>query len=151
MCKKDVVEEMLMCSDLNRFELHPTKSKELRIEFLKRPRSFNPIKVGNKALEVVKTAQNLGLWMLMMTSNGMPMSILLPLKHPRGYTSLSNWSVPVRKQKIMFILQNLHSSRDWLFLPSVSFWFAGIPIYSDDRERLERSALLIVYPCLSYT
>ena len=60
-CQLSVQCEMVVWSDQNRFQLHPTKSKELRIDLSKQPRCFKPVQVEGRELEVVKTAKILGL------------------------------------------------------------------------------------------
>ena len=50
----------------NRMQLNPDKCKELRISFNAKPRSFDPIVVNGKELEVVT---NFKLWVLILTIN----------------------------------------------------------------------------------
>lgn len=144
-----VVDQMQSWSDHNRFELHPTKSKELRIEFSKQPRSFNPIKVDNKDLEVVKTVKILGL----VVSNDLKWNAhvdsVLSKSSKRLYflVQLKRAGVP-EKQLCLFYTTCIRSVIEY----ACQVYHYALPEYlSDDLERLQRRALRIIHPFLSYS
>ena len=45
----------------NKFQLNPKKCKELRINFTKQPHSYEPVRINNQCLELVKSAKILGM------------------------------------------------------------------------------------------
>ena len=142
------VDEMVVWSDQNRFQLHPTKSKELRIDFSKQPRCFQPIQVEGRQLEVVKTAKILGL----VVSNDLKwnahIDAVLKKASKRLYFLVQLKRARVRTNELCsFYTTCIRSVIEY----SCQVYHFALPEYlSDNLERLQRRALRIIYPNLSY-
>jgi sporulation-control protein spo0M len=52
--------EIQQWSNTNKFQLHPTKSKELCISFTHTKRHHTPVTIGNNSVELVKSIKILG-------------------------------------------------------------------------------------------
>ena len=55
------VDQIQLWANTNRFQLHPTKTKEHRFDFSGQKQNIAPIQVGGKDVEVVDKAKLLGL------------------------------------------------------------------------------------------
>jgi hypothetical protein len=85
-----------MWSNENRKQLNPDNCKELRISFTAEPRSFDPILINGKELEVVMSFKLLGL-----TINNN-----LTWNHRADDVLSSTWK-PITDKEVVFLLQVL--------------------------------------------
>lgn len=56
-----LVEEVTTWTSINKFQLHPTKCKEMRISFSKSTLYYNNLLVDNDAIEIVDSLKFLGM------------------------------------------------------------------------------------------
>ena len=147
-CLQEAVNQISSWSHNNLFQLNPTKCKQLVVCFKKTPPSYGPIKIDGVQFERVSSAKVLGVTI----SNDFKWN-----DHVDTITSKA-----ARRLYLLSQLKRAGISPDDLlaFYCSVirsvlefscQLFHPGVPKYlSDDIERIQRRAMRIIFPSLSY-
>ena len=143
------VDNFVRAAQTDRFQLNEAKCKELQICFARSKRSFPPVVINNKSIEVVKSAKLLGLFISddlkwnahvaeIVKKVASRLYLLRQLKQagldPHELVCFYTACIrPVAE----YACETIHNS---------------LPIYlSDELERLQKRAFRIIYPTLSYS
>ena len=133
---------MVDWSKENKFQLNPKKCKELRINFTKQSHSYEPVRINDQCLELVKSAKILG------------MLITDDLK----WNSHIENTVSKASKRLYLLRQlkraNVEESSLLQFYTILEYgcqvFQSSLPDYlSMDLERVEKRALKIIYPELN--
>ena len=146
---KDAIDSLSVQSLLNDFELNEAKCKELRICFSKSPPNFDPVEINGKPLELVTSARILGLNVSSDLKWNVHVNQLVKKVSSRLYCFRQlKRSAVAPKDLIIFYITCIRSLLEY----ACPVFHRALPGYlSDDLERLQRRALRIIFPSLSYS
>ena len=128
--------------------LNESKCKELRISFSKSPPDFDPITINNKELEVVESVKLLGMHISNDLKWNSHISVFMKKANKRLYflSQLKRSNVG-SKELITFYCTCIRPVTEY-----------GCPVFHDslpnylvtDIERIQKRAMRIIFPALSY-
>lgn len=146
---KDAIDSLSVQSLSNDFELNEAKCKELRICFSKSPPNFDPVEINGKPLELVTSARILGLNVSSDLKWNIHVNQLVKKVSSRLYCLRQlKRSAVAPKDLITFYITCIRSLLEY----ACPVFHRALPGYlSDDLERLQRRALRIIFPSLSYS
>ena len=142
------VDRLVKKTNEDKFQMNESKCKEIRISFAKTEKVLDPITINNSPLEVVKEAKILGLNI----SNNLKWNIhvteIVKKASKRLYflTQLKRSKVGSR-ELVQFFVTCIRSLIEY----ACPVYHDGLPDYlSNDLERIQKRAMHIIYPSLSY-
>ena len=145
---QDSVDDLVNKSSANRFQLNVPKCKELRISFAKTEPKFDPIVANSKPLEIIETAKVLGLNISCDLKWNAHLSEVLKKGASRLYflRQLKRSNIAT-KDLLSFYLVCARPITEY----ACQVFHNALPKYlSEDLERLQKRALWIIFPGLSY-
>lgn len=137
------INEVSEWSNLNKFQLHPKKCKELRISFAKTPRTYAELNIANNTVEVVQAVKILGVTIQNNLKWNQHINNITKKAAKRLYflTQLKRANVPP-KEMVMFYVTCIQS----VLLYACQVFHYGLPEYlSYSLERIQKRALKIIY------
>ena len=146
---QDVVTDLSRQSSNEGFELNQSKCKELRISFARRKPEFDPVMVNGKPLEIVNSVKLLGLNIGSDLKWNIHIAELVKKANSRLYflKQLRRASV-AQRELIRFYTTCIRSILEY----ACPVFHRSHPAYlSNDLERLQKRALRIIYPDISYS
>ena len=143
-----VVDEVVEWSRLNRFQLNTDKCKELRISFAKNKPDLPPLMACGNALEVVDSAKLLGITITSNFTWNLHVAEVIKKTSKRFYFLLQLKRAHVPKSDLVaFYTSCVRSVCDY----AVQVFYSSLPLYLiNDLERVQKRALSIIYPYVSY-
>ena len=145
---QETVHEISEWTNLNRFQLNPTKCKEMIISFKKQPCVYTPLNVNNQSFEVVNAAKLLGVTTQDLKWN-IHVEIIVWKAAKRIYLPRQLKRADVdSKSFIRFYCSCIRSVLEY----ACQAFHTSLPQYlSNDIEHIQKRALRIIYQDLSYT
>ena len=145
---QEIVDRVVDWSKENKFQLNRDKCKELRISFAKNKVDLPPVVVDGHNLEVVDHAKLLGVTITSNLSWNMHVSELVKKASKRLYFLRQLKRAHVEKALLLrFYTSCIRSVCDY----AIPVFHASLPQYLiDDLERVQKRALSIICPTLSY-
>ena len=143
------VDNLVRAAQADRFQLNEAKCKELQICFARSKRSFPPVVINNKNIEVVKSAKLLGLlisddlkWNAHVAEIVKKVASRLYLLRQLKRAGLDPLEL------VCFYTTCIRPVAEY----ACETFHNSLPIYlSDELERLQKRAFRIIYPTLSYS
>ena len=143
------VDNLVRAAQADRFQLNEAKCKELQICFARSKRSFPPVVINNKNIEVVKSAKLLGLlisddlkWNAHVAEIVKKVASRLYLLRQLKRAGLDPLEL------ICFYTTCIRPVAEY----ACETFHNSLPIYlPDELERLQKRAFRIIYPTLSYS
>ena len=143
------VDNLVRATQGDRFQLNEAKCKELRICFARSKRSFPPVVINNKNIEVVKSAKILGLfisddlkWKAHVAEIVKKVAFRLYLMRQLKRAGLD------QNELVCFYTTCIRPVAEY----ACETFHNSLPIYlSDKLEKLQKRAFRIIYPTLSYS
>ena len=143
-----IVDEVVEWSRLNRFQLNTDKCKELRISFAKNKPDLPPLMPCGNTLEVVDSAKLLGVTITSNLTWNLHVAEVIKKASKRLYflLQLKRDHVP-KSDLVTFYTSCVRSVCDY----AVQVFHSSLPLYLiNDLERVQKRALSIIYPYVSY-
>ena len=143
-----IVNEVTTWSNKNRVQLHPDKCKELRITFSKQPPTFDPLIINGNEIEVVKSAELLGVTISNDFTWNEHVDNVIKKVNKRIYflIQLKRAKVPP-KDLSLFYVTCIRSVMDY----GVVSYFSSLPKYLKyEFTRVEKRAISIILPGYDY-
>jgi len=143
-----VVDEVVEWSRLNWFQLNTDKCKELRISFAKNKPDLPPLMACGNTLEVVDSAKILGVTITSNLTWNLHIAEVIKKSSKRLYFLLQLKHAHVPKNHLVtFYMSCVRSVCDY----AVQVFYSSLPLYLiNDLERVQKRALSIIYPYVSY-
>lgn len=145
---QEKVDELTRHISIDKLTLNESKCKELRISFSKSPPDFDPITINNKQLEVVESVKLLGMHISNDLKWNSHISVIMKKANKRLYflSQLKRSNVG-SKELITFYCTCIRPVTEY-----------GCPVFHDslpnylvkDIERIQKRAMRIIFPALSY-
>ncbi len=145
---QNIADSVAKWSSNNKLILNDEKCKELRICFAKNQEDFQPIYVNGKELEIVKSAKLLGVTVTSDLSWNVHINNVIKKAAKRLYflVQLKRANLP-RKDLVLFYITCIRS----ILTYAIPVFFYALPKYlQNELERLQRRALSIINPGLTY-
>ena len=146
---QDAVTELITKSLQHKFQLNEAKCKELRISFAKCNPSFAPVSVNGKPIEVVPNVKLLGLNISHNLKWNVHVSEIIRKVSSRLYflRQLKRAHVAT-KELLTFYITCIRPITEY----ACPVFHNGLSSYlSDDLEKLQKRALRIIFPFISYS
>ena len=146
---QEAVDSLSRQSFLHDFQLNEIKCKELRICFCKTSPTLDPVKVNGRPLEVVSSAKILGL----NVSDDLKWNVHIAELVKKASSRLFSLkqlkrSAVAPSELVLFYVTCIRSILEY----ACPVFHRALPSYlSDDLERLQKRAMKVIYPLLSYT
>ena len=130
------------------FQLNERKCKELRISFAKNEPEFDPIWVNRQTLETVKSIKLLGLNISSdLKWNAHVLELVRKVSTRLYFLRQLKRSHVATKELLLFYITCIRSTLEY----GSPVFHRALPSYlSEDLERLQKRAMKIIYPELSY-
>ena len=147
-CIQQMVDDLATQARADGFQLNERKCKELRISFAKNEPEFDPIRVNRQTLETVNSVKLLGLNISSNLKWNAHVSELVRKVSTRLYflRQLKKSHVATR-ELLLFYITCIRSILEY----GSPVFHRALPSYlSEDLERLQKRAMKIIYPELSY-
>ena len=147
-CMQKYADEFSLKASVDGFQLNETKCKELRINFSNYPVQFEPITINGKEIEVVPSARVLGLKISSdLKWNPHIEDICKKVASRLYFLRQLKRAQLTAKDMLLFYITCIRPTIEY----ACQVFHTGLPQYlSDDLESLQKRALRIIYPDLSY-
>ena len=143
------VDNLVRAAQADRFQLNEAKCKELQICFARSKRSFPPVVINNKNIEVVKSAKLLGLFISDDLKWNAHVSEIVKKVTSRLYLLSQLKRAGLDPLELVFFYTTcIRPVAEY----ACETFHNSLPIYlSDELERLQKRAFRTIYPTLSYS
>jgi hypothetical protein len=145
---QNAVSELAMKSHENKLQLNETKCKDMRISFAKKAPDFAPVLINNKAIDVVANVKLLGLNITNDLKWNCHVSEIIRKVSTRLYflKQLKRANVPT-KELLTFYVTCIRPITEY----GCPVFHNGLPKFvSNDLERLQKRAMSIIFPQVTY-
>ena len=145
---QSLVDELTEKAKDDKFQLNEAKCKELCISFARSERSFSPIHINNKPIEVVSNAKILGVSISKDLKWNIYIVEIVKKASSRLYFLRQLKRAKINKKDLLtFYLTCVRPATEY----ACPVFHNSLPLYlSEELEKLQKSALRIIYPTLSY-
>ena len=132
----------------NRFEIHPTKTKELRFDFTKDSHNHDPIQVDDRLIEKVQSAKLLGLIISSDLKWNAHIEYVVSKASKRLYFLIQLKRARIQEKELCsFYIACIRSVVEY----ACEVYHFNLPQYlSDFLERIQKRALSIILPQTKY-
>ena len=147
-CMQSCVDELVRQSEADGFQLNESKCNELRISFSSSPRTVDPITINDKQIEVVSSAKLLGVLISDDLKWNVHVNHICKKTATRLYFLKQLKRAKVSpKDMLLFYTTCIRPVLEY----ACPVFHNALPQYlSNSLERLQKRALRIIYPDLSY-
>jgi hypothetical protein len=145
---QNAVSELAMKSHEKKLQLNETKCKDMRISFAKKAPDFAPVLINNKAIDVVANVKLLGLNITNDLKWNCHVSEIIRKVSTRLYflKQLKRANVPT-KELLTFYVTCIRPITEY----GCPVFHNGLPKFvSNDLERLQKRAMSIIFPQVTY-